>query len=726
MSALGGQLSFGLRIDAEDNTRRGLSSSLSGITGFLRAAVKPVTIPVRIARSGLGLLRDINLGLAPTLRAAAQGINTLLDRGGELEVKQKAFRALTGRSGEAADFLAKKLQRASSGMLGFGDAMAIANRALASGMSFSQLSTAIEFIGKKSVATGKDARQALDTVITGLVRGSTLFLDDFGILVDGLDGVKRSYDAIHGSGAFESLGPAAQKAETVRQAISEMNAQMGKINISGRETIFIAAGIRNQLGDAFDRLLLAAAKSDKVKDSLRGVRDTIEGITNHLQGGGSLSELIFGKGKSGGLLGIIKGGLLDAGEALGRGIFGGLLKGIGTIGGLLISGFNTLKTQVGELWEGFKVKAGEALDRFPGIAKQAFTDVVDTLKHLPQAMKDVFGPFIDNLKNAMSFGVEKFKELFNDLRNWLGFKLPEVFGEDVPASEPTSELGVLGAFFKGLGTAWSGFWKGVGKGLDYVTGEQTIARAPLPANPLLAAAVAGQVSALGVGGASGFFRDLQKKGEKILGGGIFGGRSRARDAFSNFQLDFPAKVPADPRDTTEIDPSPYRLTVHARLAAIRRAGVLRGQLGNIERGGAFTRQMALRDTAEEVARLRGEGFHISPRDRREIFQRMLSRRQDDASAPIRDELERIRLRVGASDARRELNRERLGGARAAFELGERQRREEAQLLAEAATVMKEASLRAEAQTALMAGNIARFTQAMAGAGADLARLAGKK
>ncbi|MBE7507803.1 MAG: hypothetical protein HS101_16170 [Planctomycetia bacterium] len=734
MSALGGQLGFGLRISAENDTARGLASSLSGITSFLRSAAKPVTIPIRIARSGLGLLRDVNLGLAPALRLAARGLNGILDRGGELEVRQKAFSSLTGKSAAGAGHLAKELQRASSGMLGFGDAMALGNRALASGMSFSQLATAIEFIGKKSVATGKDARQSLDTVITGLVRGSTLFLDDFGILVDGLDGVKRSYDAIHGSGAFESLGPAAQKAETVRQAISEMNAQMGKINISGRETIFITARIRNQLSDGVDRLLLAAAKSDKVKESLRGVRDTVEGITNHLQGGGSLSELIFGKGQSGGIFGIIKGGLLDAGEALGRGIFGGLLKGIGTIGGLLIAGFNNLKGQVGDLWEGFKQKAGEALDRFPAIAKTAFTEVVDTLTYLPQAMKDVFGPFIGDLKSAMLEGAGFLKDVFVDFRVWLKDKLPSVFGDAeadvVPADQPT----LLRAAAKGMATAWNGFWRGIGRALDYITGQNNVgpgpvALAPLPSNPLLAAAVAAQLSAFGPtsGGASGFFGGLRQSGEKILSGGIFGGKSRAKDAYDRFREEFPAQVPTDPRDTSTVIPSPYRLTMHARMSALRRAGVLESQLRNIQGGGAFTRQQALRDTAVEVARLRGEGNFISPRDRREIFERMLRQRQDAAAGPINDELSGIRARILASDARREINRERLGAARASFEYGDQDRRRQAEeQLAEAAKFMRDSVARSEATVALAMGQIGRFMDIMAGAENEMQKIAGNK
>ena len=307
---------FGLEISATDRTQGGLRSALSSVTGF--------------ARSAMGALRDFNLGVRPIVA----GLDRIIERGSELEVVRKAFESLTGKRGAGADLLARRLVNASSGTLRLAEAMQIANRALSSGMKFEQLATAIEFIGKKSIATGKDAREALNTVITGLSRGSTLFLDDFGILVDGIDGVRARFDKMKGKGAFDALGPAAQKAETVSQAIAEMGQQMGRLGVSGRETVFLLAGMKNAVGDLVDRLVLSVAKSKALKEFLGNARDLLRGIGQHFDKGGTFGELLMPA------LNVAKAFFIDLGANIGHGIAGALLKGLSGIVGFLDQGID--------------------------------------------------------------------------------------------------------------------------------------------------------------------------------------------------------------------------------------------------------------------------------------------------------------------------------------------------------------------------------------------------
>lgn len=363
MSAFGGNtLNFGLRIGATDDTRTGLRSALASVQGFTRTALKPITIPINIARSGLGLLRDINLGLAPLVR----GLDTIIERGAAVEVQQKAFQSLTGETGRNADRLANSIVKAASGTVTLARGMQIANRALASGMSLDQLRTAVEFISKFSVAIGKDAGESLNTVITGLARGSTLFLDDFGILVDGVEKVKADFDAIKGAGAFEQLAPAAQKAEIVRQAIAEMAAKTKSIGVSGKEMAFVWQGIKNQISDGVDGIVATISRTGALREALTGVRDVLAGVNNHFRAGGSIREVFFGKGDAGGgLFGIAKGALIDAGSAIGRGILGSLAAGIGNMPWLADELKSAWKWAMGELretlkaaWEDFKSGLG--------------------------------------------------------------------------------------------------------------------------------------------------------------------------------------------------------------------------------------------------------------------------------------------------------------------------------------------------------------------------------
>jgi len=359
-------MKFAIEIGAKDKTQGGLQSALRSVTGF--------------ARGAMGALRDYNMGLRPLIGS----FDRMISQGGELEVITKAFRSMTRVVGGDAGSLAKNLVAASSGTLKLAEAIAIANRALGSGMKFNDVATAIEFIGKKSISSGKDAKNALDTVITGLSRGSTLFLDDFGILVDGLDGVKRTFDSMKGRGAFDALGPAAQKTETVRQAIAEMSTQMTRLGVTGRETVFVYAGLKNQIGDAVDKLNLAVIKSKSLHGFLTQTRDLVRGLGNHFDKGGSLTDVLFGKpgGKSGGLAGVAGAALGDIGKNIGHGIAGSLFQALGAGAGALSTVFTEAETQgirVISVWEN---EGKAAFTRLGGAAVAELTKAATTFMGL--------------------------------------------------------------------------------------------------------------------------------------------------------------------------------------------------------------------------------------------------------------------------------------------------------------------------------------------------------
>jgi len=84
---LGSDLNFGLRISAQDDTQSALRSAASGLAAFARTAIKPIEIPLQIARSSLGLFRDIDLGLRPLI----SGIDSFITRGSGLDAIQKSF-----------------------------------------------------------------------------------------------------------------------------------------------------------------------------------------------------------------------------------------------------------------------------------------------------------------------------------------------------------------------------------------------------------------------------------------------------------------------------------------------------------------------------------------------------------------------------------------------------------------------------------------------------------
>jgi hypothetical protein len=390
MSRFGAGLDFGLRISAEDDTARGLQGALRGISSFGNLAGRALAAPFRVASGALATFRDINLGLRPLIA----GLDRLITQGASIEVQQRAFQNLTGRSAGDAEKLARAAVEASNGTLQLAEAFQVANRGLSAGLDFNDILTAVSFISRQAVATGKDAGAALQTVLTGLSRGSTLFLDDFGVLVDGIEGVKRGFDAIKGKDAFESLSPAAQKAEIIRAAIAEMETKMGRLGITGRESVFIFEGIKNQVGDAVDRLSLAVARSESVRDVLKGVRDITSGIAGHLERGGSFKDLLFGRGgQSGGLFGILKGGVIDIGEGIGRGALAGILRGAAAITDLFAGAWDALRMRAGEFWkQGVEPHVLDTFDKVIERMKAGFqAGGAALLDMLPPGLRALFG-----------------------------------------------------------------------------------------------------------------------------------------------------------------------------------------------------------------------------------------------------------------------------------------------------------------------------------------------
>jgi hypothetical protein len=595
MSAFGGNtMNFGLRISAADDTRTGLRSALASVQGFARSALKPITIPIQIARGGLGLLRDINLGLAPLVR----GLDSIIERGSAV---------------------ANSIVKAASGTITMARGMQIANRAMASGMSLDQLNTAVEFISKFSVAIGKDAGEALNTVITGLSRGSTLFLDDFGILVNGVEQVARDFDAIKGSGAFEQLGPAAQKAEIVRQAIAEMSARTKDIGVSGRETIFVWQSLKNTISDGVDGLVMTISKSGALKSVLTGVRDVLSGVNEHFKKGGTFAELFFGKGDSGGILGLAKGAMVDAGSALGRGMLGGLLKGIGAMPDL----FDKVWGKIEEKW-----------DWAMGKLKETLVASVDEAMNIVESR---LFPKAAGLKQFEGMGESSpvariMSLLFSQGDAKSGWVEP---GLDDPMMFGAIKL------FRALD--WLGF---VDKGGASAT-SQPASRTPGPGNwyyPLNSPAKTRLFRS--------FFDMANDMGDRVLSGGIYGGDSALLREMGAWPKAFPG-VWNGPSAAQGIQPiGRYSLTQGARDSRMRRARVLENQLRNIEAGGDFARQNALRESGEQIRGLLRQGYHLSPGDRRELFEQALERQINSRRGEVEAKLEQLYGELNGSDGRR--------------------------------------------------------------------------
>jgi hypothetical protein len=177
----------------------------------------------------------------------------------------------------------------------------------------------------------------------------------------------------------------------------------------------------------------------------------------------------------------------------------------------------------------------------------------------------------------------------------------------------------------------------------------------LPASLLLGSAVLGstdsKMAADQRGGGKG---PLSVLGVKARGFGV----SRVRQWSKNFREDYP---PGDAEPfVPSIDPSKFALTGYAKRRLGRQIRSIKREFDLIGQGNRGVRQEALWRTGQEVNRLRGEGYRISPRERRQIFEELQRQLIKSHTQPLGERAGRL---LDELDAARERDRQDLQATR---------------------------------------------------------------
>lgn len=646
------EMSFSLRLGARDDSQAGVRAWQSSIMGAVKAVSKPITIPLKIGAAGLGLLRDINLGLRPLM----EGLDRIIERGTALDATRKSFISLVGGGSRYADQLAERLVAASHGTLRVAEAMQLANRSIVAGIDTAKdLPTILDFAAKKAVTTGMDFGGSMDRIVMGLIRGNSRMLHDFGLLTDGLEGVQRTYEAIKGAGAWEQLGPAGQKAELVRQAMADMHRQLGRLGVRGTETIFVWKQIKTQIGDATDKLFAAVGRSESLRNVLGGIRDVIGGMTKHMEKGGSLAELLFGKegGESGGLFGGLKAGVLDAGELIGRGILGGVLKGISLLPDL----FNAA-------WEKLKAAWTWAIDKIPPaiisgltwlktdfipLLKSEFNELIGSLRELLRGPagkvegmlpKDIQSKWQGVEGTAMERGGDPMARTILGATEWFGKLYLDKVGR--PGLR----------FLKGLTGMGGAATQPAGAGLGYGFGVMPAA---------LGAAATGTGHGRGVTSKApkkSFFDWAGEKGGEFLHGGVLGGKWRASTWWEQFGSEYP---PGGGRYTPGAPPPEakgMRLTAAGAASRERSIRLLDREIRKEE---GLARREARRAAGERARELYRQGYEVTPEDRARLEADAYEQIAGVRSGPARKRRDAIKAELESRQKQTTLTEEELAG-----------------------------------------------------------------
>lgn len=674
MSTLSG-MQFGLRVTAQDDTRAGLNSVLGNISSLARSAVKPIVIPLQIARGGLGILRDLQMGLRPTVEM----LDRFVTRGAGLEAVQRAFTSQTGQGARRAEFYSRSLQAATFNTLRWADAMKLANRGLADGIGTENLNSIFRFATVKAAAIGESTEGVLGGLLRGLGLGSGRVLKEFGL---DLGDVEDRYARIKGVGAFDDLPFAERRMVILAAATQKMAEETQKLKLTGRESGFVWQGIKTQVGDAVDKLTLAVVKSDAMRGALTGVRDVLGGITRHFQEDGTFEQLFLGKGDSGGILGLLKAGFLDAGEALGKSILRGVIGAILEIrklmgGGAVAAVGSFFKTAP----DGSRSRAGPGLTAANGMLLEGFyssagVDAVSGEASAHAIGKGGRGALGSILRAAMmptslTSNANFFKGPMPSITDVASLGAKNVWDTVFMDWYHHSIRGLALKWQEETGSTWSlmadAFKRWIGnlrnprkwmvnppkggalnRGLSMGGGAM---------HPMLAMMQGvGSAAMGGIGDLFGgnFFDGMQKYYDQGGGGDSWG---RVRSEWGAFGKAFPGGMPEDVgRAGMLMDPSNYRLTMNARMSLKRKIAGLRHREANIGRGGEFARRDANLSAAAEIADLKRKGAYLSGSDIQEVYARHRAAAIKQRMGAVSAERSGLEGDLERDDATREINR----------------------------------------------------------------------
>lgn len=154
---------------------------------------------------------------AATVGAILNTSQELAKLAAQSEITEQVFGRLAKNAGSTGPAELEKLRAAVGGMLSDLELMQKVGAVVDAGLSFDQSRTALEFLRRYSLAFGKDFNQLTSTIFTGLQRGSTLMLDDAGIIIDA------------SSDIYKGLSDVEKKSKLVGDAIEIMGKKMGTL-----------------------------------------------------------------------------------------------------------------------------------------------------------------------------------------------------------------------------------------------------------------------------------------------------------------------------------------------------------------------------------------------------------------------------------------------------------------------------------------------------------------
>ena len=342
--------------------------------------------------SAMGSIKGAVKGLVASYAVLKTGQKALewSKMAGQMQGVERAFANLSKEPNK----LMKSMRKATGGMISDLELMQKANQSALLGLPTERFDDMLKIARSSSQATGESMDFMLNSIVTGLGRGSKLMLDNLGILID-TETANENY--------AKSIGKVAKELteEERKQAFINEALKVGLDNVEK------SGGVIEQQGDAFARF--GASLKNFGTEVGESILPTVSEITNRLADAFDFA------------------GKVDWSKTMEN-----LKNNMYVLGNAIIESF---KTTLGIIPEIFSFAWKKAVEHVPPIftkllewikdfATYVFEPIVIASEIAWTVMKRTFAIMWNTMKNLAMVGIKPIVEIFNSLANsWLGAKM---------------------------------------------------------------------------------------------------------------------------------------------------------------------------------------------------------------------------------------------------------------------------------------------------------------
>lgn len=309
----------------------------------------------------LGSLKLLSAGLTAVGAFAYKSAKAF----GEFEGVRKSFTALAESQGQDAKKMLANMRELSSGMVSDADLMKKANNALLLGLPVDRFGDMLKIAKSASTATGESMDFMLQSITTGLGRGSKMILDNLGIVFKAED-ANNEYAKSIGKVASQ-LTEAEKKQAFINKAISvglENAKKTGSQNLTVAQSMEV---LNAQWQNAY--IVIGEAAAPAVQFFTETLGELFQS-SNTAVNESMLQDFFNNTAK---VVTVIKGIFITAGQAIGT-VIGGVGLGISQlVNGQFSKAFQTVKFMGDELNKNFTDNAmtvGAELERIDNLYAQ--------------------------------------------------------------------------------------------------------------------------------------------------------------------------------------------------------------------------------------------------------------------------------------------------------------------------------------------------------------------